>query len=549
MKKKSFVISLCAAAGILASSCSQEAESIINGGSANTYSATVENTVTTRSYNDGDGAFVWSHGDNISAFDGQTFQTMTFNSGAGTSVATYDKVSFTPQGVAVFPATAAKSYAEGSLTVTYPTAIVQSSNANDPLVAKIAENQTKLLFTHVGGIMAFKVKVPAGADNLVVTTDKAISGDFNVDMTGTAPVVTTSEEGSGKSVKFTFEKVALDCWMDFYLPVPTGTYSSIKIAAMSGNTELKSLTNQSSNTIARCDWTKFTIDIAGTTWTGTIEQPVVKGVEALNTKLANTDAATLAQQDITIDLNNETFTNSDASAKNITSITASSLTLQSGTVNATGLKLTATGDITLKDVKFTGDFAKANSNARISINTPGKVVIDGVDFTETTSGYNCIEINLSGNPISSNVEIKNCKFGSKPTNNCISIFGVAEGGVVNIKDCDFTLNSKADAIRISNRFNANKFTVNITNCSYKYDGTTTESFILFQDYTSGVNAATNKQFSGLVINCDNVTKNGTKVTELGTLSSTDFSNQFAYVWYDKFGVQTDKSHYPTFTFK
>lgn len=547
MKKQSLIISLCAATSILASSCSQEFESIANKGVAKTYVATVENSTNgTRSYNAGNGAFVWSAGDNISTWDGNKFQTMIFKSGAGTAVATYDDVTFVPQNVAVFPTNAAKSYTDSKLTVNYPATIAQSSNSNDPLVAQFDKGQTTLNFKHVGGVIAFEINMPAGADNLVVTTDKAISGDFNVDMSSDAPIVTTSDNATGeKSVKFTFTKTTADGLMNFYLPVPTGTYSSIKIAAMDGNNELKSATNTTSNTISRCNWTKFTINLCS--YTGTIEQTVT-GVANLNNLVANTSTTELAKKDLTIDLNGETLTNS--TEKKITSITCNSLTIENGTVNASGLNLKATNSVTLKNVNVTGAFPKATyGNARISINTPGKIVIDGVDFTQTTDGYNAIEINLNSSPITSSIEIKNCKFGPKLTNNSILIFGMPEGGVANIEKCDFDLNAKSNGIRISNKFNAHSFTVNIKDCTYKYEGTSTESFILLQDYTSGTNATTNKQFSGLTINCNNLTKNGTKVTELGTLSATDMSNQLAYVWYNSYGVQTDTSHYPTFTFQ
>ncbi len=548
MKKQSIIVPFCAVAALLSSSCSQEVEQPTNGDVAKTYVATVENsTNVTRSYNAGSGSFVWSAGDDISVYTANGFQTMKFKSGAHTGIATYEDVTFIPQDIAVFPTTAVKSYTSGALSVTYPSEIKHSSNANDPLVAQFNKGQTAFNFKHVGGVLAFEINMPAGVDAFVVTADKPICGDFAVDMTGDAPTVKTTADGTdGKSVTFTFDKTTASGIMNFYLPVPTGTYSSLTLEAKNGNDVVKELTNSSSNTIDRCDWTVFSVNMCSCT--ATIEQ-VVTGVTAFNKLLNETSAAELAKKDITLDLNGETFANTNTAQKCITTLSVNSLTLKDGTVDASGLNIKAAGSVTLKDIKLTGAFPKTNSNSRVTLNTSGKIVIDGLDFTETTNGYNGIEINLSANPVSSDIEIKNCKFGPVPTNNCISIFGIAEDGKATVENCDFDLNANSDAVRISNKFNANHFTVNFKNCSYKYNGTTKESFLLFQDYTNGAEAATKKQFSGLTINCENVTKNGTKVTELGTLSGTDMSNQFAYVYYNNGGVQTDNSHYPTFTFK
>lgn len=546
MKKQSIIVSLCAAAGILASSCSQETEQISKDNASKTYVATVENNGATRSYNAGNGAFVWSNGDDISAYTEKGFKTMTFKSGAGTGVATYESVTYIPQDVVVFPVSAAKSYDNNTLTVSYPETIAQSGNANDPMVALFGKGESTFNFKHVGGVIAFNIAMPAGANALVVTTDKVIAGDFTVATSGEAPVVTTSDKATGsKSVKFTFTKTTASGMMSFYLPVPTGTYDFIKLAAMNGSTLIKEVTNTSSNTINRCDWTTFEMNLC--TNTATIEQTVT-GVNAFNNLVGSKTAAELANMDLTLDLNNETLTKDNTNKK--LAITTNSITIKNGTVDATGLNISASNTITLKDVKLTGAYPKATyGNARVSLNTPGKIVIDGVDFTNTTDGYNAIEINLGSNPITSNVEIKNCKFGPKLTNNSILIFGLTEGGTANIENCDFDLSAKSNGIRISNKFNAHTFTVNIKNCNFKYADTTTESFILFQDYTSGNAATTNKQFSGLKINCTNLTKNGTKVTEFGTTSASDMSNQIAYVYYNDYGVQTDLSHYPTFTFE
>lgn len=553
MKKIHVTSALCMAIMALASSCSQDLDQAVN--SPKTYTATVENTGATRSYNAGNGAFVWSNGDDACAWTGSKFETLKFKSGAGTAVATYEDVTSILKDVAVFPVSAAKSYADGTLTVNYPTTRAQSAKADDPMVATFGEGASTLNFMHVGGVIAFKIQMPAGADNFVVTTDKAISGDFSVDLTGAAPQVATTDEGV-KSVKFTFNKTTASGIMYFYLPVPTGTYNSIKIAAMSGNTELKSITNTTANTIDRCDWVSFELSLS--TITGVIETPIT-GVDALNNYINETSAEDKAKTNLTVDLNGgeltNTVTDTEKSNKKY-AITANSVTISNGTVDASGLNITASSGVTLKDVKVTGAFPqKKCGNSRININTPGKVVIDGVDFTGTTDGYNAIEINLNSNPISRDITVKNCKFGSKLTNNSILIFGLPDGSVVNIENCEFELSNTSNPLRISNKFNANSFTINIKDCNYKYADTSYEGgeytgFILFQDYTSASAEIANatKQFSGLKINCNNVTYDGAKITDIG-IGTKKTNTQFAYVYYNKVGVISDKSHYPIFTFQ
>lgn len=552
MKKQILVVSMCVVAGILASSCSQEIESTNEGG-AKTYTATVENSAdASRSYNAGNGSFVWSTGDDVCAWDGSNLKTLTFKSGAGTATATYENVSGILQDVAVFPVSAAKSYTNSTLTVNYPATRAQSANVDDPMVATFSRGQTALNFRHVGGVMAFEIVMPAGANKFVVTTDKAISGDFSVDMTGTNPEVKTTDDGV-KSVTFTFTKTTASGIMYFYLPVPTGTYSSMTLAAMNGDNVLKSVTNSKSNTIERSDWVNFSLSLSS--YTGTISDKTVTGKDALSSLLSSTSAADMAAMNLTVDLNNESLTNT-TDTKKITSVSAKSITIKNGTVDASGLNLTASDGVTLENVKVSGEFPKATcGNARISINTPGKIVIDNVDFTGTTSGYNAIEINLGSNPVTSDITVKNCKFGPKLTNNSILIFGLPEGGVINIEDCQFELSNSSNPLRISNKFNANTFTANIKNCNYKYADTAWTGgdyagFILFQDYTSSTAEIANatKQFSGLKINCTNVTYNGTKITDIG-IGTKKPETQFAYVYYNTVGCIYDKSHFPTFTFE
>lgn len=148
--------------------------------------------------------------------------------------------------------------------------------------------------------------------------------------------------------------------------------------------------------------------------------------------------------------------------------------------------------------------------------------------------------------------VKNCKF-AKFSNNAISVFGMAEGGVLNIENNTFTLGKTSEAVRISNKTNT-KFTINVKDCSYTYPTDAAGQwvgFFLFEDYTSTTAAEANAamQFKNLKVNVDNVTFEGAKVTELNLFSGA--RNQFACMCYDNLPglVVTDATHFPTFNFK
>ena len=192
------------------------------------------------------------------------------------------------------------------------------------------------------------------------------------------------------------------------------------------------------------------------------------------------------------------------------------------------------------------------SISRISreIEVSATTVLREIRRNSNANGYNPIEINLR-NVVSKNVTVKNCKF-AKFSNNAISVFGMAEGGVLNIENNTFTLGKTSEAVRISNKTNT-KFTINVKDCSYTYPTDAAGQwvgFFLFEDYTSATAEEANAamQIKNLKVNVDNVTFEGAKVTKLNLFSGA--RNQFACMCYgDDNVVVTDATHFPTFNFK
>ena len=127
------------------------------------YSAVVEKGVASRSYSDSHGAFKWEQGDDIAAYltkgsESVGFGTLKMVGGAGTDVANYgSSVDGKPTDVAVFPVKAAKSYADGKLTVSYPNVYKNyntdynkdSMSVSDPMVAYFEKNEHQFLFRHM----------------------------------------------------------------------------------------------------------------------------------------------------------------------------------------------------------------------------------------------------------------------------------------------------------------------------------------------------------------------------------------------------------------
>ena len=194
------------------------------------------------------------------------------------------------------------------------------------------------------------------------------------------------------------------------------------------------------------------------------------------------------------------------------------------------------------------------SISRISreIEVSATTVLREIRRNSNANGYNPLEINLK-NVVSKNVTVKNCKLANF-SNNAMSVFRMAEGGVLNIENNTFNLGKTSEAARISNKTNT-KFTINVKDCSYTYPTDAAGQwvgFFLFEDHTSKTAEEANAamQFKNLTVNVDNVTFEGAKVTELNLFTGT--RNQFACMCYDNLpgsSVVTDATHFPTFTFK
>ena len=204
------------------------------------------------------------------------------------------------------------------------------------------------------------------------------------------------------------------------------------------------------------------------------------------------------------------------------------------------MNITAEEGVTVRNLAFTGETPKVDGNASIFIKTPGEVVVE--DIVWDRDCYNPIEINLDKNGApSSAVTVRNCDFQTAVGNNCVSIYGMTEGGVVTLEGCTFVRSN--NALRMSNRTNAEDVVINITDCTYKETSTDDYAgFLLFEDYTN-TDPLTVKPFSTWTVNFTNLTgPEGTKILE-------GYTGQVWYMYYDNGGLVDDETQFPTITYK
>lgn len=194
---------------------------------------------------------VWSQGDAIAVHNGTTFKTFTLASGAGTAAGTFSgnlAENETPV-LAVYPDAAANSLENGVLTVTLPATYTYSEmGLNAPMVATVVENV--LEFKHIGGAVKFDVaNIPAEATSFVFTTNKAVTGDFQV----TDGVVAAGNGPENNTVTITFDAGTVKNGT-FIVPLPVGEYAGFTVALKAENGDViegTSKTSEKTLTVAR----------------------------------------------------------------------------------------------------------------------------------------------------------------------------------------------------------------------------------------------------------------------------------------------------------
>ena len=227
MRKNVFIL---AAAALLFAGCAKEVAEQFETASYNTTISAVIDGVDTKAALADEGTFTWQEGDKIAVYtSAKVFKEFALTDGAGTNKAHFGgnlEAGETVTGPAVYPAVLAPSYVGPTeVKVTLPeTYTYEGSQTNVPMTGTLTSGV--LAFKQVGGVIKFSVSgIPDDATKLVVSAKAAsLTGTYNTK--NSAAIVAKEAESSTVTISFTKTGDA----MDFYLPVPTGTFSNLGIS-------------------------------------------------------------------------------------------------------------------------------------------------------------------------------------------------------------------------------------------------------------------------------------------------------------------------------
>lgn len=220
--------------------------------------ATVEGTnSSTRAGFDNSGAFYWSEGDQIgvtTTASSNSFSALTLKEGSGTGSATFDgTISGEIEGYAVYPYNIDHNITGSTLTYNFPATYTYTKVDEDYFSAEQGKGNSfnpamwgaivdgSVSMKHLGGVFCIKIPKMPSSGTLTFTTDQKITGEFTADLSAgdAEPALSTVDaSGSGNSVTITFSGATADASGVFYVPVPTGTYTNIRITVNNGTSDI-----------------------------------------------------------------------------------------------------------------------------------------------------------------------------------------------------------------------------------------------------------------------------------------------------------------------
>ncbi len=268
MKRINYLVPL--ALCLLASSCQKdEVASTSDNFHFISVKASIEAPATRSSVTDA-GVFSWTAGDNIGVWTTRTdgdpaFQALAYNTANGKFEGSLTGSGLKYSKYAVYPHSEQHSISDAALTVTLPdtydyTDQAYSPNVNALMVANIGDESSTLndlRFYHAGGVVSVRVKnLPAGACGVRLTTNKDVTGTFNVTGPGTAaPGITAAEKSTKNAVTIKFDALSAASTeeMQFFFPLPVGEGYTFKLEYLTSDNAEPTLIKEgaSPNTISR----------------------------------------------------------------------------------------------------------------------------------------------------------------------------------------------------------------------------------------------------------------------------------------------------------
>ena len=349
MKKITY---LMAFAILLALSCQRDELRDEAVSSVKTLKVSVADEPATRVGFDDGNSFYWHKGDRIGVLTSAGFKVMTIDP-------QYDRQ---PTGVftgefaedigdyAVYPYGDHFIDEGGQLVYVLPSSYTYASiedganSFNPPMVGKIGDGTASL--AHVGSFFKISVAdIPAGGDDMkfIFTADKRITGEFVIDLAAETPVMTT-DDVAGNTVTIDFTNATAGSQGVFYIPVPVGTYGTVKAEVLDGETSLASMT-WTDQTVSRRTPKRgsMTVDYVATV-NGTIYKTFQEALDAADGQtitivkdLVLDSPVTVAQgSTVALDLGGNTLSGVSTSAAASSLFTVKSggdLTISNGTVS------------------------------------------------------------------------------------------------------------------------------------------------------------------------------------------------------------------------
>ena len=347
MKKTLYIIGFITS---LAISCQQLDLAEYNTRYHKTLTATSENDPKSRVGFDAENSFYWTEGDRIGVFTSEGIEEMTLSDGGqrqrtGTF---YGNFQAEIGEYAVYPF-GNHSLANGQLTFSLPTSYNYTSIAadansfNPPMLGKITEGIAEL--KHLASFIRVTVtNIPAGGDDMqfILTADQRITGDFIADISVDVPTIVT-DDSAGNSVTIFFSNDTAGTTGTFYIPVPLGTYQTVKVQILDGTTVLASKT-WSDVAVQRMTPKKGEIEVnfiakINNTLYGSLQEAIEAATNhtiILGQDFVLDDPIEIAQGKVaTLDLNGHTLSKvaTSASASYLTTVkSGGNLTIKNGTI-------------------------------------------------------------------------------------------------------------------------------------------------------------------------------------------------------------------------
>ena len=282
MRNYLFLAGLAAVA--LTTSCSEDFDLLGNKHEVTLgASVTAESTRAAFSYDETSkkASFFWNTGDEIgvnSTGNATQFSSFTLKTGAGEATATfkgnvYGEVDNTCY--AVYPYNDDHAMDGSKLTYVFPDSYTytkvgqtyfpggaDSNSFNPALWAKVTDSG--LAFKHLGGVFLVMVgKMPCAAGKLEFSAQENMAGKSVVDLSSTTPESKNGDNLTDGTTKVTinFSNATVDQDGVFYIPVPTGTYTNLRVKIFENGNE-KAVSNIAAGTftIARRNLYRLTLN-------------------------------------------------------------------------------------------------------------------------------------------------------------------------------------------------------------------------------------------------------------------------------------------------